>query len=206
MKVCQFVRGAIWSLTVFTAAAFAADGDEAMFGLKWGMNPSDLKAIGIALAKTKGERNLETYKTTSLPKNLSEVESYILIFADGKLAKITAIGKDITNDPTGSSGKDRVESLTSALTDKYGKPSNNYQSIGNKLFKEYDEFYQCLAYSGCGQWATIYEPNDKDISVELKGQRRGSGYILLTVESKPQWSKALEIFKTRRNSSDKDAL
>lgn len=111
-----------------------------------------------------------------------------------------------TNDPTGSAGKERFEALTSTLTEKYGKPSDKYQTVGNKLFKEYDEFYQCLANSGCGMWISIYAPVDKDISVELKGLRRGSGYIVLTVESKPQWSNALDVFKTRKNSSDKEAL
>lgn len=197
---------ALLALISFAANANAADGDEAMFGLKWGMSPNEVKALGTTLTKTKAERNLETYKTGSLPKNLSDIESYLLIFADGKLVKMVAIGKDIVNDPTGSGGKERFESLTSALTEKYGKPSNNYQSVGNKLFKEYDEFYQCLAYSGCGMWSSVYEPTDKDISVDLKGQRRGSGYIVLTVESKPQWSRALDVFKTRKNSSDKDAL
>ena len=189
-----------------SSSVAAAEGDEAMFGLRWGMKVAEVQALGVTITKTKGERNLETYKAASLPKNVSDVESYSLIFADGKLAKIASIGKDIANDPSGSSGKEQFEALTKALTEKYGKPSNNYQRTGNKLFKEYDEFYQCLAYTGCGQWSTVYEPNDKDIVIELKGLRRGTGYLVITAEAKPQWSQALDVYKSRKSSSDKDAL
>ncbi len=184
----------------------AADGDEAMFGLRWGMKAAEVQASGVTITKKKGDRNLEIYEAVSLPKNVSDVESYSLIFADGRLAKISAIGKNIANDPSGSNGKERFEAIAKALTEKYGKPSNSYQSTGNKLFKEYDEFYQCLAYSGCGQWTTVYEPNDKDIVIELKGIRRGTGYLVITAEAKPQWSQALDVYKSRKSSSDKDAL
>ena len=195
MKLSLTAPHLLLALLLVGASSFAADGDDAMFGLKWGMTPAAVKALGATLTKIKGERNLETYKTGSLPKNLSDIESYVLVFADSKLVKLSAIGTNIVNDPAGSSGKERFELLNSALTDKYGKPSNNYQNIGNKLFNESDEFYQCLAYSGCGMWVSIYNSADKDISVELKGQRRGSGYVTLTAESKPQWSMALDVYK-----------
>ena len=99
-----------------------------------------------------------------------------------------------------------MDCIARALTEKYGKPGNNYQSTGSKLFKEYDEFYQCLAYSGCGMWITIYESADKSISLEIKGLRRGIGYLVITTESTPQWPQALEIYKSKKTSSDKDAL
>ena len=196
---------AVLSLS-FCLSAFAADGDDALFGLRWGMTIPDVKAVSVNLTKKKGERNLEFYSSTSLPKNISDVELYSMIFADGKLVKIWAISKDISNDPTGSTGKERFETLQSTLAEKYGKTIFNSQSIGNKLYKEYDEFYQCLAYSGCGQWTKFFESADKVISVELKGLRRGIGYIEVTAEAKPQWNRALEAYKSNKSKSDKDAL
>ena len=205
IKVKNWICAVLAALT-FAGNTYAADGDDAMFGLKWGMSPGLVKSLGATLTKTKSDRNLETYKATTLPKSLSGFDAYILIFADGKLAKVTAVGSDITNDPTGSNGKERFESLTSALTEKYGRPGKGLQSVGNRLYKEYDEFFECLAYSGCGAWNSIYETADKDIVVEIKGQRRGSGYLVLTVESTPQWSNALDVYKARKQSADKDAL
>jgi hypothetical protein len=187
-------------------SALAADGDEALFGLRWGMTPAEVRAIDVTLTKSKGDRNLEIYRTTSLPRNVSDTESYSLMFADGRLVKLWAVGKNIVNDPTGSNGKERFEALRSALTEKYGKPTSNAQTTGNKLYRESDEFYQCLAYSGCGVWASIYETSEKVVSVELKGMSRGTGFLDITAEAKPQFERALEIYKTRKNKSDKDAL
>lgn len=193
-------------LSLLTLPALGADGDEALFGLRWGMTVAEVKSAGVALTKTKGDRNLDVYKAPSMPKNLSDFESYGLVFADGKLAKIWGISKDISNDPSGSSGKERFETLRAALLQKYGQPRFNSQTVGNKLFKEYDEFYQCLKYSGCGHWFSSFESPDKVLSIELKGLSRGTGYLDITAEAKPQWDKALEVYKTRKNSSDKDAL
>lgn len=194
------------AFVVTAPLVIAADGDEALFGLKWGMTLADVKSAGVNLTKTKGDRNLETFRASSVPRGLSDFESYSFVFADGKLVKLWGLSKDIVNDPTGSAGKQQFEALRSALTEKYGKPRLNYQSVGNKLFKEYDEFYQCLAYSGCGLWAVTFDTPGKHISLELKGQRRGTGYLDITSEADPQWSNALEVYKSRKASSDKDAL
>lgn len=196
----------IISLALLSLPAFAADGDEALFGLRWGMTVAEVKAAGVTLSKTRGDRNLETYKASSMPKNLSDFESYSMVFADGRLVKIWGLSKDIANDPSGSAGKERFEALRTALIQKYGQPKLNSQTVGNKLFKEYDEFYQCLAYSGCGLWVSTFGTPDKDLSIELKGLRRGTGYVDITAEAKPQWGQALEVYKSRKNSSDKDAL
>jgi len=188
------------------ASAHAADGDDALFGLKWGMSVAEFKTAGVILTKLRGERNLETYKALSVPKPLSDVETYMFVFADGRLVKMSAIGKAIVGDPTGSTGKEKFDTLHKALDEKYGKPTQNYQSIGNKLYKEYDEFYQCLAYSGCGMWVSVFESPDKAIFIELKGSRRGTGQLEVTAESKPQWMNALDVYKSGKASSDKDAL
>ena len=184
----------------------AADGDEAMFGLRWGMSPSDVKSLDTVLTKTEAERNLEYYTTTSLPKNVSDIDKYLLIFADGKLVKITAIGTDITGDPSGSKGKQRFDGIFKVLKEKYGKPDTNSHLIGHKLYKEQDEFYQCLVYKGCGIWVSIFETVDKIIALDLKGIRRGIGYLKIATEAKPQWSEALDIFESKKNASDKNAL
>lgn len=34
-------------------SAFTVDDDEALFGLRWGMTPAQIKALGVTLAKTK---------------------------------------------------------------------------------------------------------------------------------------------------------
>jgi hypothetical protein len=80
--------------------------EEAMFGLKWKASVSDVKGQGITLTKEKSDRNFEIYTTTSLPKNISDIEMYSLIFSEDKLVKITAVGKTISDDAFGRTGKD----------------------------------------------------------------------------------------------------
>jgi hypothetical protein len=191
---------------VLSQSAVAADGDDALFGLRWGMTVEQVRSTGVQLTKTSGDKNLETFKSSSVPKPLSGFASYSMIFADGKLVKLWAISDQISGDPTGSTGKERFETLNTLLVQKYGTPKQNMQSVGNRLFKEYDEFYQCLAYSGCGMWVSLFETTDKFLSLQVKGVRRGAGFLDITAEAKPQWSQALEVYKSRKNNSDKDAL
>jgi len=189
-----------------SSIAFAADGDDAMLGFKWGMSVQDVKAAGSRLEKKDTNRSLEIYEVSSVPKPLSDFEIYMLIFADGKLVKISAVGNDISGDPTGIKGKEQFKVLENTMKEKYGDPKHSYKRIGSKLYKEYDEFYQCLAYDGCGTWASIFETKDKSVVLEMNGVRRGTGYLRIVAESKPQWSNAIEKHKTKKASSDKDAL
>ena len=62
---------------------FADEDNEAMFGLQWGMTLDAVTSMGISITKEKGSQNLENYVTSSLPKNLSDIEKYILVFSPG---------------------------------------------------------------------------------------------------------------------------
>jgi len=191
---------------VFAFPTFADEKKEAMFGLNWGMTPKEITSLGITLIKVNEEKNFQYYITKSLPKNLSDIENYGLTFSDGKLVKLAAICKEITNDPTGSSGKKRFDVLNKSLQDKYGTPTHKYQGSGGTLFKEYDEFYECLNYAGCGVWACVYNTPTKTISLELKGQSRGTGFIALVVEAVPEWGDAVDKSNSIKNKSDADAM
>jgi hypothetical protein len=195
----------LYLFSPITATAQDAD-KEALFGLTWGITVESLQKQGIKLDKKKADRNLENYECSSLPKNLSDAESYILVFSDNKLVKIIAATKNIEGDIYGREGKERFDNLKKTLTKKYGPPSVNYQSSGNKLYNENDEFYQCLAYKGCGTWASCFTTPTKDICLDLKGIRRGTGFIQVTAESIPEWGKALEQYKKLKSKSDSDSL
>lgn len=200
------MRFSLTLVGLLSLPAFSADGDEALFGLRWGMTIAEVKGVGVTLTKTRADRNFEIYRTSSMPKNVSDFESYSMIFADGKLVKLWGVSKNIVGDPMGSDGKERFDTLRTALIEKYGKPEVDYQKVGAKLYQESDEFYECLKYKGCGLWTSGFETPDKAIGLDLKGLSRGTGYIELLAEAKPQFSRALEIYKSRKTSSDKDAL
>lgn len=181
-------------------------GNDAMFGLTWGMSPKEVQSRGVVLTKKSSDGTIEVYSAKSLPKNISDVDFYTLVFANGRLVKLSAAGETITNDQLGSEGKERYQTLKQTLTEKYGKPSDSSEIFGVKLYKDSDEFYQCLRYSGCGMWASLYKTSDRVISVELKGLGPGRGYISVVAESVPEFSQALDAKEQSDKRSDADAL
>lgn len=113
--------------------------------------------------------------------------------------------QDVTNDITGSSGKKLYFKAKDSLTKKYGEPKA-YEQIGTKLYKKYDEFYQCLRYAGCGMWTSLWQrPEGGMVLVELKGKVRGTGYLSMSYESK-KWSDVLKAREANETAIDADAL
>lgn len=111
------------------------------------------------------------------------------------------------DDIFGSEGKKKFAALKEGLIKKYGNPSNEMERVGLELWDEPDEFYQCLAYNGCGLWIAIFEHKEsgQNIVLSLKGLRRGEGLIELTYEG-PMWSKVIYELEQRKLKADDSAL
>lgn len=165
----------------------------AAFGYYFGLTKEQIEDSGIELYDEQESDTMASANTTSAPIPWADAEFYVLRFYKQKLLSISAVGKDITNDATGSEGRAKYKELRDSLTEKYGKASKSMHSVGNNLWKETDEFYQCLAYDGCGVWGDIWKGDEKEIVIELKGPgTRGKGYIVITYESKPEWRAAID--------------
>lgn len=196
---------AIIAITIFIPFFAIADGG--VFGTKWGSTVDELKSNGAVIIKKKDDGRLSIYSATSLPKNISIAETYQIIFHHGHgLQKIQMISKDISNDPSGMEGKSLYAKLKDGLINKYGQPGVERESTGNKLFEEDDEFYQCLAYAGCGAWIAFFKiPPNANVAIELKGLKRGKGYITLTYEG-PKWDGIVDENRRNKAISDSSAL
>ena len=108
-------------------------------------------------------------KVTSLPKDLTIAEFYYLIFVTEKhLQKIVMSSKDIKNDLYGSEGKKKYEKIKMSLRKKYGSPTQELETSGLKLWDDPDEFYQCLDYSGCGYWTSVFKDKKSGVTVGLE--------------------------------------
>lgn len=179
----------------------------AAFGYYFGLTREQIEGAGIEI-ETKDQDNAITSATTiSAPIPWADAETYALVFHEGKLLKITAFGKDITNDSTGSDGKAKFKELRESLTEKYGKPSKSLHSVGNRLWDKPDEFYQCLAYDGCGAWLDLWSSNDRTIGVSLKGGgRRGEGFITISYEAQPEWDTAVDAINANKKLKTKKGL
>jgi len=190
----------------FSNAAFSGN---APFGMDWGTSKEDLKNSGIIFTSNENENRLEVLQSSSLNKNLSIADFYLLIVSEKYgLQKIVMISKDISSDITGSKGKEKYSGIKNKLIKKYGNPSDHLETWGNSLWDKYDEFYQCLKYPGCGTWISFWKPEQTEsgyVSLELKGLSRGKGYVSLGYEG-PLFSKAKSDINSETESSDDEAL
>jgi hypothetical protein len=196
-----------------SASVVFSEKGNAPFGLMWGMTETQVtQLVGVEIKK-KVDSDLPLGTTgvlqvTSLPKNLTMAESYYLIFVTEKhLQKIVMYSKDIENDVSGTKGKEMYEKIKMSLRKKYGSPTDQLEVSGLKLWEEWDEFYQCLDYSGCGNWMSAFEDEKSGmiIGLELKGIRRGRGFIQLTYEG-PFWSTYIDSKEKLESELDDNAL
>jgi len=181
----------------------------APFGLAWGQSKSVVTAKGTQITGcTTIATGIESCRASNLPKEVSFGELYTLIFDSEKgLQKTLLAGVDITSDIYGREGKSKYNKLKNTFIKKY--PSSEYKHssfewIARNLYKDSDEFYECLRYEGCGSWK-LFVTGNGGVSVELKGSSRGTGYISLAHES-PEWQDILGKAQSRKDESDMDSL
>lgn len=190
------------------AISYPAQSTEAPFGLGWGESKSAVENKGVNLQVSGGKGRMSSYKTNHLPNDLSIAEQYNLVFdTEYNLQKIILISKDIDSDLYGSKGKEIFADLKLKLAQKYGNPITGLEMIGRELYNEQDEFYQCLAYEGCGYWNAVFEDKKQGVGVvlELKGLNRGKGYVTITYEG-PNWSNVVDALKQKESESDANSL
>lgn len=147
------------------------------------------------------------YKATRLPAHPSNTDLVSIVFVDKVgLQKITWMSTNFADDISGRAGKEAYTSLKATLEKKYGAPSRSFESVGLKLYDEYDEFYQCLAYAGCGMWMTLWEGpfGIVGLAIESTG-RRGSGWLQVTYEG-PRWAETIDAKQAQANKQDADAF
>jgi hypothetical protein len=180
---------------------------EAPFGLEWGIFEKDFKAKGIvASCETSG--SLISCKASVVPQSVSVADNYLLVL-DSKsgLQKVVMIGKTIDGDLYGSQGKLAYQSIKSNIEKKYSSPKS-FEYVGRELYRDSDEFYQCLAYDGCGQWVSFWSVGDDkggSVALYLNGLSRGQGYIRLGYESK-DWGLVVDRINTERENKDASAF
>lgn len=174
------------ALIGITSAAIADEGYQAPLGLKWGESKeSFIKNYNASLADNLQTR-MRLYTIGKVPVKVPGFQDfYALVDQKYGLVKIL-IAENISEDAYGNKGTDEYKKLQDILTNKYGKPSVHYEYSGKKVYTEDDEFYQCLAYQGCGTYSSIYKPaggGTIGLEIHSKGRERGQGNIIITYES-----------------------
>lgn len=187
---------------VLGAQAMAA---EHVFGIDWQSTPAQLRAQDIALKLRRTDGRLSMYETKSLPKNLSDAETYLLIFdKDAGLVKIMMVGRNFRHDPMGVQGKKRFDELDKLLR------SRGYTALRQGQTKTTDRgkrasggFYECLRQPGCGAWKKAFRKDHVVVLMQLQGMAHGTGFIVMNFEEQPQFGQA--VAKNAKTTTDKDA-
>lgn len=170
--------------------SFASYGTEieggiaAPLGLKWGESKESIIKNYNATPADKNDTRIKLYSLANPPIKVPGFdEIYGVVDDKYGLVKVVMI-ESIHKDAYGSQGIEEYKKYSAILTKKYGKPSDKFEYTGKELYKESDEFYQCLNYQGCGAYFSFYKtPGKAVIGLELKGKRRGEGYLSINYES-----------------------
>jgi hypothetical protein len=182
MKKLKFALIAV--LLGASTNALSQEGFTAPLGLSWGDSKEKLVKEYGAQPAAKNDTRLKLFLLSSPPVKVPGFDEFYGVIDDKLgLVKVVVI-ENIKDDAYGAKGIEDYKKLKDILSKKYGKADSQYEFIGRELYKDRDEFYQCLAYQGCGAYSAFYKPTGGgDIALEIKGQRRGIGYISINYES-----------------------
>ena len=198
----QFFLVSIVILCPFSV--FGTDDFPEPFGLSWNMSEGDLDKLGFT-DTGRGVEGFNVFSSVSVPKPWSKGDRYLAVTYKNRLVKASALSVDITDDIYGSEGKEMYKQMKALLAKKYGDPSDHYEFVGADIYDESDEFYQCLNYSGCGGYASMFQYLGGTIAVQLNGLTRGKGYLSITYES-PGFEAAKRQSEKEAEESDADVF
>ena len=192
----------IW---LFAIDVYAVE-TQAPFGLSWGQSKSELEGKGIVFSECEDDGMFDVCLTAKPVKPVSFGKIYLLLFdSENGLQQVGLFGKEITGDITGKEGKEVYSKIKSSLSKKYGQPES-HEYFGLHLYSEYDEFYQCLRYDGCGEWKSFWKPDGGGkVVLGLRGISRGRGKLAMGYESK-NFSGLADAHKKQKQAKDDDAL
>lgn len=154
-------------------------------GLAWGQSQKTLIENNFNLTECKSEAEITSCEVIHSAQGVAYGAQYILYFVQNKgVQKIQMPIRFLQGDMTGSEGKGLYNQLKNYLTLRNDAPKSS-EYVGRKLYGEYDEFYQCLKYKGCGSWVSFWELENGDYTyIALYGIAPGTGYLVLFNESK----------------------
>ncbi len=152
--------------------------DSAPFGLTWGISAQKLKEAGVRLSARPQDESGLRYAATNLPKALADLKEVILSFGfDDRLHKVEAVSNDVRYDLDGTRLKARYESLSRALTAKYGKGEVHHRV--NEPWTRPDDFLMGI-HLGSSTYYTIFNARNVTVRLEIRASRRDVGSFVLT--------------------------
>ena len=161
------------------------------FGLKWGMKQGDLSELGIKVGERTQTGELTVVKAEEIPDAFADTKMVNMLFdRQLGLVKVRWISYDIEADPNGSLGRSKYGEMKAIIASQLGEPTDETLVVGARLFDQEDEFYQCLAYEGCGVWSALWEHSPSGgVLLSVEGVGAGKGFVQIDYES-ANWQQA----------------
>lgn len=154
---------------------------DAPLGLTWGMSVEEIESTGAKLGAPSVSDGMSAFPVLDIPNRLADFPNVTIFFSeDYGLVRVLLVSKVVRNDPFGREVKNLYNNYKEILQDKYGEASLVEEQVGLIVYKELDEFYQCLIYPGCGIYSSLFGDAEKklaNISLSVKGIKRAEGYI-----------------------------
>lgn len=175
-------------------------------GLSQGMTLAELQKQGPFIASAGGP---SFYKSSTLAKGHPEFETYMAILTpEHGLCKLQAVGKVGASDAYGSALRSKYERLITALTEKYGKPSDKFNFLkAGSMWKE-SQYWMMSLYKNQRILLTSWHKSEKlrlpdsleSIQVEASAKDSDKGYVSLSYEFS-NVTECLKILDTKENAN-----
>lgn len=155
------------------------------FGLKWGMQQGELSELGIKVKERSRSGELTVVSSEEIPDAFADTKLVNMLFdRELGLVKVRWISYDIETDPDGSLGRSKYGEMKAIIASELGDPTDETLVVGARLFDQQDEFYQCLAYEGCGVWSALWEHAPSGgVLLSVEGTGPGTGFVQMDYES-----------------------
>jgi hypothetical protein len=180
-------------------SSYADEG--APFGLSWGMSTEQLEELGVQLSEIESDDSGKRFQAKNVPKIIHDID-YVVIsqgFND-ILHRVVAVSESFQDDPYGSNVKERYQTLSGLLAQKYGPGDiNHYQDT--EMWKDADEFLMGIK-TGRSWHYTDFLKGHVWVQVGIRASRSNTGYYVLIFQN-------TELEKGVREQSlerEKDAL
>ena len=113
---------------------------KAPLGLQWGQTQAEIEKLGVKFTKCGDKDDDVVCGITNPPTPISWVVDYLLTFLNGQLHAVGIVGE------IKSKGKARIDKIKGTLTTKYGKPTNDFNTVEVSLASwEYDGYIGFVA-------------------------------------------------------------
>jgi len=187
-------------ISVLSSSALAQS-DQAPLGLKWGLSQAEITALGAEFREEKEDSYGKGVVFTKLPQVIADAEIVLGSFGyNDRLYRIVIISKSFANDPFGSSVLSRYNSLSSLLSEKYGKPTVNHR-LGDSIYAE-PRYFLSGVNNGRTSWYTNFKTPEIFVQLGLFAEDGSSGRWKIIYEN----AVIKKDFDKTKQSKEKNAL